>query len=254
MFQLKQFYMQEEGGDGGNGDGGQGPEISPEVQKMIEARAEALANERTSGLKSKNTQVILENKELKAALKPFEGFDAEALRSMMGRIDNDEEARLLASGKFEEAMSKRTERMKHSYEQETAKERAAREAAESRAEKFQRRVLENGIRAEAAAAGIHQHAIDDALYRAGGTFQLDDEGNPVAVEGAYGKDGKPLTLKEWFADMKEKAPHWWPATGNGGGAGHGGGKGGGSKGDFGGKPSDRAAAIAQKFPELARNG
>ena len=35
---------------------------------------------------------------------------------------------------------------------------------------------------------------------------------------SFGKDGKPLTLKEWFSDMKEKAPHWFPATANGGGA------------------------------------
>lgn len=253
MFQLKQFYMQEGNGDGGNGDGGSSPEITPEVQKLIDARAEVLANERNMGLRAKNAEIILKNKELLDNAKRFEGIDPDAVKTILQRFSDDDEAKLIASGKIDEVLNKRTERMKAGFEQETAKERAAREAAESRADKFQRRVLENGIRAEAAAAGIHQHAIDDALYRAGGTFQLDDEGNPVAVEGAYGKDGKPLTLKEWFADMKDKAPHWWPATGNGGGAGHGGGKGG-SKGDFGGKPSERAAAIASKYPELARNG
>lgn len=250
MFQLKQFYMQEEGGDGGNGDGGSGPTITPEVQKLIDAAV----NTAVGGLKSKNQELLGKVKQYGEDMKRYEGIDPDAVKTILQRFSDDDEAKLIASGKIDEVLNKRTERMKAGFEQETAKERAAREAAESRADKFQRRVLENGIRAEAAAAGIHQHAIDDALYRAGGTFQLDDEGNPVAVEGAYGKDGKPLTLKEWFADMKEKAPHWWPATGNGGGAGHGGGKGGGSKGDFGGKPSDRAAAIAQKFPELARNG
>lgn len=250
MFQLKQFYMQEEGGDGGNGGGGPGPEITPEImawhekQKAIEV----------AGLKSKNAEVIGKNRELSEAMKKFDGIDPDTVRTILQRFSDDDEAKLIASGKIDEVLNRRTERMKASYEQETAKERAAREAADMRADKFQRRVLENGIRAEAAAAGIHQHAIDDALYRAGSTFQLDDEGNPVAAEGNYGKDGKPLTLKEWFADMKEKAPHWWPATGNGSGAGHGGGKGGGQKGDFGGKPSDRVAAIANKYPELARNG
>jgi len=248
LFGNKFRVMDEADGDGGNGDGGQSTQITPEIQKLIDARV----NEVTSGLKSKNGQVIGENKELKERLKPFENFDPDALRSLMSRIDNDEEAKLLASGKFEEAMSKRTERMKAGFEQETAKERTAREAAEQRADKFQRRVLENGIRAEAAAAGIHQHAIDDALYRAGGTFQLDDEGHPVAAEGNYGKDGKPLTLKEWFADMKDKAPHWWPATANGGGAGHGGGKGGSQKGNFGGTKAERLAALAHRFPELGQ--
>ena len=50
-------------------------------------------------------------------------------------------------------------------------------------------------------------------------FELDDEGNPIAKEGRFGKDGKPLTLKEWFAEMKETRPHWFPANGNGSGAG-----------------------------------
>ena len=30
------------------------------------------------------------------------------------------------------------------------------------------------------------------------------------------KDGKPLTLKEWYGDMRDKAPHWFPAQSGGG--------------------------------------
>jgi hypothetical protein len=219
MFIFGKWYplMAPEGeGGGGGGGGGSGPEITPELQAIIDARV----GEAVTGLKTKNAELLGKFKESSDKLKTFDGIDPEAVRGILSKFANDEEAGLIAAGKLDEVLDKRTTRMKAGFEQETAKERQAREAAEARADKFSRRVLENGIRAEATAAGLHQYAIDDALLRAGATFKLDDEGNPVAVGDAFGKDGKPLTLKEWFSDMKDKAPHWFPATANGGGAQH----------------------------------
>jgi hypothetical protein len=203
-------------GEGGNGGGGDTPPPapSPEVQAQITAAVEAAVG----GLKTKNSELLGKLKAAGENAARFEGIDPDAVRNILSKFANDEEAGLIAAGKIDEVLDKRTTRMKAGFEQETAKERTAREAAEARADKFSRRVLENGIRAEAAAAGLHQYAIDDALLRASATFKLDDEGNPVAVEDAFGKDGKPLTLKEWFSDMKDKAPHWFPASANGGGA------------------------------------
>ena len=238
MFQRKYVLMQE-AGEGGEGGGGQGPEITPEVQALIDAQVSAAV----SGLKAKNTELLGKVRESSETLKRYEGIDPDAVKTILQRFSDDEEAKLIASGKIDEVLNKRTERMKAGFEKETAKERQAREAAEQRAAKFTRRVLENSIRAEASAAGIHQHAIEDALFRAGSLFTLDDEGNPAAVEGAFGKDGNPLTMKEFFAEMKEKAPHWWPATANGGGAPTGGGQPPKTKGNFGGSKEDRLAAI-----------
>lgn len=213
MFQRKYVLMQE-AGEGGEGGGGQGPEITPEVQALIDAQVSAAV----SGLKAKNTELLGKVRESSETLKRYEGIDPDAVKTILQRFSDDEEAKLIASGKIDEVLNKRTERMKAGFEQETARERQAREAAEQRAEKFTRRVLENSIRAEASAAGIHQHAVEDALFRAQSLFRLDEDGNPVASEGLFGKDGKPLTLKEWMAEMKDKAPHWWPATANGGGS------------------------------------
>lgn len=244
MFKFKFHAMDEVDGDGGNGDGGQGSVITPEMQKIIDAQV--------AGLKAKNSELLGKVKQYGEEMKRFDGIDPEAVRSILQRFSDDEEAKLIASGKIDEVLTKRTERMKQGYEKETLAERKAREAAEQRAQKFERRVLENGIRAAAASAGIFPHAIDDALLRAGQVFQLDEEGNPSAVEGAYGKDGQPLTLQEWFAEMKEKAPHWYPSA-NGGGSTPGG-KGSGTKGNFAGSRAEKAAAIAHMFPELGRSG
>lgn len=248
LYGNKRFVMMnEEGGDGGNGGGGsEGTTITPEMQKVIDAQV--------AGLKQNNSELLGKVKEYGEKFKKYEGIDPDAVRSILQRFSDDEEAKLIASGKIDEVLTKRTERMKAGYEKETLAERQKREAAEARAEKFQRRVLENGVIRAASEAGLHQHAIEDALLHAAQAFHLDDEGNPVAAEGLYGKDGQPLTLKEWFAEMKERKPHWWPASANGGGASQGGGRGGQQKGNIGGSREERLAAIASKFPELGRSG
>lgn len=215
MFQLKQLFMQEEGGEGGNGGGGQGPEITPEIQALIDAQVNAAVG----GLKTKNSELLGKLKEQGDKLKTFDGIDPDAVKSILQRFSDDEEARLIAAGKIDEVLSKRTERMKSGYDRDL---QAAREEAtrhQSRTEKFASRVLKGEVIGAATDAGVHKFAMEDAMLAASRDFELDDEGNPIAKEGRFGKDGKPLTLKEWFADMKETRPHWFPANGSGSGAG-----------------------------------
>ena len=215
----------------------------------IQAKIDAAVNAAVTGLKAKNGELIATQKQLKESLTRFDGIDPDAVRNILSKFANDEEAGLIAAGKIDEVLTKRTERMKAGFEKETQTERAAREAAEARSKKFSKRVLDNSIRAEAASAGLHQFAIEDALYRAATLFALDDEGNPTAADGVFGKDGGPLTLKEWFSDMKDKAPHWFPSTASGSGA-IGNGQGGGNsktltKAQFSAmSPAERAKAFA----------
>jgi hypothetical protein len=210
---IKQHALRnEEKGDQGSGGGG-GDAAAPDVQALIDKAV----SEAVTGLQKKNGELLGKLKESGERLKSFDGIDPEAVRNILKRFSDDEEAALIAKGEIDTVLNKRTERMKAGYEKETAKEKAAREAAESRASKFTERVLESHIRAAASAAGLHSHAIDDALFRAKVVFTVNDDGEPIAANDNFGKDGKPLTLKEWMESMKDKAPHWWPAV-NGGGA------------------------------------
>lgn len=184
--------------------------VAPEVQALIDSAV--------AGLKSKNSEILGSLKATKEQLARFEGIDPDAMKSLLAKFSEDEDAALIKSGKIDEVINKRTERMKAGYEAETQAERAARELAETRVKAFSKRVLENSIRAEAGTAGLYHFAVEDALYRAGAMFVIDDNGNAVAAEGVLGKDGKPLTLKEWFGDMKNKAPHWFEAKASGSGA------------------------------------
>ena len=213
-------------GDGGGGGGSAPPQITPEVQKIIDAAVESAV----TGLKAKNGELIGDTKKLKEQLQQCEGIDPVKVKAILSRFANDEEAKLIAEGKIDEVLQKRTERLRADLEGKLTKAQQDAEAASKRALAFQGRVLDDAIRAAAAKAGLHQHAIDDALFRARSMFSLDESGQAVQLgedgKPVLGKDGKsPFTPLEWLEGMKEKAPHWYPATASGGGAGGGGGGG-----------------------------
>lgn len=215
-------FMQEEGGEGGEGGGGSGPAITPEIQALIDAQVSTAVN----GLKAKNTELLGKFKETSDKLKSFDGIDPTAVRTILQRFSEDDEAKLIAEGKIDEVLSKRTERMKSSYDKDLQAAKAEADRHASRTEKFASRVLKGEVIGAASDAGVHKFAMEDAMLAASRDFELDDEGNPVAKEGRFGKNGQPLTLSEWFGEMKETRPHWFPATASGSGAGHGQGSGG----------------------------
>ena len=72
---------------------------------------------------------------------------------------------------------------------------------------FTGRVLSDAVRAAGLDAGIHKSAVADAIFRAQGAFVVDENGELAARENALDKQGKPLTLKAWFDDMRDSAPH-----------------------------------------------
>ena len=220
--QLNQRYMQAQSGDGGEGGGGEAnqPDKAPDA-----AAIQAAVEEAVSRLKVKNGEVIGENKKLKEQLARFDGIDPDVVRNIIKRFSDDEEAKLIADGKIDEVLTKRTERMKADYDKKLTEALEKAGLAEKRAQAFQGRVLDDAIRAAAAKAGIHQHAIDDALLRGRAMFALDEDGQAVQLgddgKAVLGKDGKsPFTPLEWLEGMKEKAPHWFPAAASGSGAGH----------------------------------
>lgn len=214
--------------DAGNGGGGGGG--GDDVQAKISAAVDAAV----AGLKSKNSELLGKLKESTETLKRYEGIDPDAVRSILKRFTDDEEAALIAKGQVDTVLAKRTERMKADYDKQLEAAKAEAEAFGKRAAAFQQRVLDNEIRAAAAKAGIHQHAIDDALFRGRAMFSLSDDGSAVALgddgRPVLGKDGKtPFSPLEWLESMKDKAPHWFPAQASGGGASGSGGGGAGGK-------------------------
>lgn len=234
------------------------PDSKEALDALISAASAKAVDEAVKGLKSKNTELLGSLKDAKDALAKFDGLDPEEMRTLLKRFANDEEAKLLKEGKLDELVSRRTEKLRSDLEKKASDALAAAEAATKRAQAFQGRVLDDSIRAAAAKAGLHQHAIDDALFRARSMFSLDENGQAVQLgddgKPVLGKDGKsPFTPLEWLEGMKEKAPHWYPAAASGGGSGGGGGGAGGNgpaKANWTGSEAERVAAIRNKFPGL----
>jgi hypothetical protein len=233
------------------------PTSKEALDKLIAEASAAAIESATAGLKAKNQELLGSIREAKDNLKKFDGIDPEAVSAILKRFTDGEEADLIKAGKIDEVLGKRTERMKANYDKLLGEANGKAEAAAKRAKSWEGRVLDEAIRAAAAKAGLHQHAIDDALFRARSMFSLTDDGQAVALDESgkpqLGKDGKtPFAPSEWLDGMKEKAPHWFPASASGGGAGGGGGGGGGnaSKANWAGSEAERVAAINQKFPGL----
>jgi len=181
-------------GDGGGAGGGTGPEITPEIEAVIAARiAEA-----TNGLKAKNSELLGSLQKQKETLKQFEGVDVESVKQIMARFENDEEAKLIKDGKFDQVIERRTEKLRAESERQVQQALEKVSAAEKRAKSFEGLVLDNHIRAAAASAGLHSHAIEDALFRGRSLFTLDAEGKAIQLgedkHPVLGKDGKsPFT-------------------------------------------------------------
>lgn len=103
------------------------------------------------------------------------------------------------------------ERTVRGVQADAAKITQERDAAVSSAAALRRSVLEMRVREAARTAGLHAAAFPDAVRAAREVFDVGDDGEVKA------KDGK-ATLDGWFAQAKEEAPHWFPATGSGSGA------------------------------------
>ena len=97
-----------------------------------ETQIDAAVNAAVAGLKAKNTELLGTLKERQEALKRFDGIDPDAVRNIISKFANDEEAALIAKGEIDKVLNNRTERMKAGFERETQAERAKREAAEAR--------------------------------------------------------------------------------------------------------------------------
>lgn len=196
-----------------------------------------------TGIEGLRSALEKERKEAKEArerartiAEQYKDIDSVKYRELMKQIDEDEEMRLMASGQKETAFKKRTDRIEADHKKEMEKKEAELKKERDENTAYRSKVLDNEVRAAASKAGLHAHAIPDALYRAkaegfvidstGGAVKLGTDGKPVTV-----KDGKSFTLDDWFGEMRDKAPHWFPVQSAGGGAsGEGSSKGNGSGG------------------------
>ena len=187
---------------------GDGVTIIPEIQVMIDK----VSDEKTQGLKKKNSELLGKLKKTKEKLKQFEGIDPTIVRAILQRFFNDEETKLISAGKVDKVLSNRTIRLKKEFDKKLKVEQEKTESARKKAEKYSEIILSYKMANFALEAGVLPEALEDISLRAKGMFTLNDDGEAVAIglggELLLGKDGiTPLTPNEWIESLKKNAAH-----------------------------------------------
>lgn len=195
-------------------------EIQTEVQKKLEAE--------TKGLKDSKSQILNELKQAKEAAKLWEGYDHEQIETIMNRIQNDEETRLMSEGKLDEVLARRTESMKRDYEQRIqvteAKLNEYDSTLKQKDEKLASLVIDGQIREAYVGLGFEPSAMQHILRQGRDVFKMDENGRAVPRDSEgnilFGKDGKSqMSATEWLEKLADEQKFLRPAS-SGAGASH----------------------------------
>lgn len=168
-----------------------------------------------SALQSERDAAKIAKQELKNLQTQFEGIDPEKAKTLFSQFEQNEDAKLLAEGKIDEVIQKRTEKMRQEHERLYMVEKGRADKAEAYANKFKQSVVQGQIVQAAIESGALSEATADIAFLAQSQFSLDDSGKAVAIdengEVVIGIDGNsPLSPKEWVESLREKKSYFWP--------------------------------------------
>jgi hypothetical protein len=170
------------------------------------------------------TKERADHKATKDKLSPFKDMNAE---EVLAKLDRMEELEAAAGGKVDEAkldeiVEKRLKARVAPLDRKIAdlttkltEVEASKTAAEG---KLTKRSIADEVRSAALKAKIVDTALDDVLLLADTMFTMREDGKIVVRDDAPFSPG--LDANTWVNDLKEKRPHWWPASkgaGSGGG-------------------------------------
>lgn len=166
----------------------------------------------------KNQELLDELKKSRESLKQYEGIDPEHVRNILSKFENDEDMKLIAAGKYDEVIKKRTEKVQaelggklKTLEEALESERASKKELEERIAKFQ---IDTNLGQLFLTEGGQKTALEDFNYRARKIWKLEgDELVPRNEKGEIlnGKNGI-LTPAEWLENMRSEAPHLFVAS------------------------------------------
>jgi len=226
MFINRNVLMESEPGAGGAGEDLNA--IKAQLQEFQQTASDQ--NAELERLRAHSNKLLDEKKKLQDSFKAYEGLgDPKTLNNMLKQFNNDEDAKLVAEGKFADVLKKHTERMSLDFNsriEELSKEVELRTKNENKyAELYHQSEAGHAVSAAAIKAGIRDTALDDALMRARGVFTVAEDGTLEARDSEGNLklvDGKALTPELFVAQLRENYPHYWPeskSSGARGGAG-----------------------------------
>jgi len=172
-----------------------------------------------------------EHKEARAALKAWSELGTPD--DVHAKLDRLPELEAAAKGKLDEAqieqlVEKRVEGVIKSrtapLERQLAKLQKERDELDATAKDLvgreRTRKIHDAVRSAATAEKLLATAVDDALVLGERVLEIDADGNVVTRDGVGVTPG--LGPKDWLGEVRDRRPHWWPASVGGGAPGSGG--------------------------------
>lgn len=177
------------------------------------------------GLVNSKNKLLDELKTAKESLKLWDGLDNEQIKNLMERMSNDEETKLLAEGKVDEVISRRTDAMQRDHEHQvlTLNEKIEELTGVigKKDERLTVMTVDGQIREAYSGLNFEPTALDDVIRLGRTVFKMDDNGKAVPRDGdgqvMFGKDGKSqMTSSEWLENLADSKKYLRPASGGGG--------------------------------------
>jgi hypothetical protein len=215
---LKSFYIEKDGG----------------WVIDIEGAADAA---KLNEFRDNNIALAKERDTLKAT---WDGLNPDDVKALIAKKAEIEAQKSKDKGEIEQLITDRTAAMKDLHQKELDKIKADydKTRTELKTLKIDSAILEVGT-----TLGLRETAHQDLIFRARTVFELDENGNVVAMKDGkviYNGNAEPITIKDWVNTTAKDAPHLFKESSGGGAPG---GKGGQGGGGFSGKNPFKAESM-----------
>ena len=198
-----------------------------------------VSRERLEEFRDTNTELTEDNKKLKIELKRFEGIDPDKAHTLMDRESEIMSEKLVKAGKIEEVVAERMGTAKAEHQRNIEAKDARIKELEGTIEKTSAQLkqvkIHNVLITEGRTRGLAEGAEPFLMAAAEKTWDLDDEGQPVARDERgrviYGASGNNMKPGEWLDGLQRTSPFMFkPSAGSEAGGSGGSRIGGGSNG------------------------
>ncbi len=169
---------------------------SPDIQAQIDEAVKKA----TEPVVANKEEILVEKKKLQEKLTTLEekldGADLKEVKALLTRIHSDEEAKLIAEGKTDLVIERRTERLTADHKKQIValeeKLAEANKSAETATAQVKQLRIEGSLRQAGAETGVLPSAVPDLLARAMNVFQVGigpGRWSPTAQRGGSIADG-----------------------------------------------------------------
>lgn len=183
----------------------------------MENKFNGMLQEATTGLKSKNDELLAEKKKLQERFKGITNPE-DALEALKFITEN-EDVRMIKEGRLDEVIERRTSTLKSDYEAKIGELSSTLETERKKGQQyeslFKTKMVEDALRDAALAAKVRPTAVKDIVLRGMGVFALSEDNTTIEARDGRGKllktaDEKILNPILWIEGLKTEAPHFWP--------------------------------------------